>query len=82
MKSMLKARGTSSKRSKKKYDVPLSRFAFKCNLRRYMMAIIPAHIMRSVGGGYDNESLVGRCRLTVSKPVLKAPMVSALEAII
>jgi hypothetical protein len=25
---------------------------------------------------------VGRCRLTVSKPVLKAPMVSALEAII
>jgi len=23
--------------------------------------------------------LVGRCRLTVSKPVLKAPMVSALE---
>jgi hypothetical protein len=26
--------------------------------------------------------LVGRCRLTVSKPVLIAPMVSALEAII
>jgi len=25
---------------------------------------------------------VGRCRLTVSKPVLKAPMVSALETII
>jgi len=25
---------------------------------------------------------VGRCRLTVSKPVLKAPMVSALEATI
>jgi len=25
---------------------------------------------------------VGRCRLTVSKPVLKAPMLSALETII
>jgi len=25
--------------------------------------------------------VVGRCRLTVSKPVLKAPMVSALETI-
>jgi len=28
------------------------------------------------------KKLVGRCRLTVSKPVLKAPMVSALETII
>ena len=26
--------------------------------------------------------LVGRCRLTVSKPVIKAPMVTALEATI
>ena len=26
------------------------------------------------------KSLVGRCRLTVSKPVLQAPMVSAFEA--
>ena len=26
-----------------------------------------------------NSSKVGRCRLTVSKPVLKAPLVSALE---
>ena len=25
------------------------------------------------------DSMVGRCRLTVSKPVSKAPMVSALE---
>jgi len=30
----------------------------------------------------DLFSLVGRCRLTVSKPVLKAPMVSALDATI
>jgi hypothetical protein len=30
----------------------------------------------------DVANKVGRCRLPVSKPVLKAPMVSALEAII
>jgi hypothetical protein len=29
-----------------------------------------------------SASMVGRCRLTVSKPVLKAPAVSALEATI
>ena len=28
------------------------------------------------------NGVVGRCRLTVSKPVLKAPMASALEATI
>jgi hypothetical protein len=28
------------------------------------------------------ERSVGRCRLPVSKPVLKAPVVSALEAIL
>jgi hypothetical protein len=38
------------------------------------------------GAGADDESsgggfpLVGRCRLTVSNPVLKAPTVSALQA--
>jgi len=30
----------------------------------------------------DMDGMVGRCRLTVSKTVLKAPMVSALETII
>jgi len=30
----------------------------------------------------SDRTMVGRCRLTVSKPVLKAPMVSALEATI
>jgi len=46
--------------------VLLSSITFKFNLRRY-----------------NKEALatVGRCRLTVSKPVLKAPTVSALEAI-
>ena len=33
-------------------------------------------------GGGAERLLVGRCRLTVSKPVLHAPMVSALETII
>ena len=28
------------------------------------------------------SNMVGRCRLRVSKPVLKAPMVSALETVI
>jgi len=28
----------------------------------------------------EKAPLVGRCRLTVSKPVLKAPVVSAFEA--
>jgi dolichyl-diphosphooligosaccharide--protein glycosyltransferase len=26
-------------------------------LRRSLVAILPAHIMRSVAGGYDNESI-------------------------
>ena len=29
---------------------------------------------------WDSEPKAGRCRLTLSKPVLKAPLVSALEA--
>ena len=31
---------------------------------------------------FSDVSKVGRCRSTVSKPVLKAPMVSALETVI
>jgi hypothetical protein len=30
-------------------------------------------------GGLDGVTMVGRCSLTVSKPVMKAPMVSAIE---
>jgi hypothetical protein len=54
---------------KLKCDEPLSSIAFKFNLRRY------------VEGKACNALLlkVGRCRLPVSKPVLKAPLVSALE---
>jgi hypothetical protein len=39
--------------------------------------LINAARMRVFGPG---DNLVGWCRLSVSKPVLKAPMVSALEA--
>ena len=72
---------------KLKCDEPLSNSAFNFNLRRYNSGAYWAW----KGGGdqlwenYWNNSdrtMVGRCRLTVSKPVLKAPMVSALEATI
>jgi len=46
------------------YDEPLPNFAFKFNLRRYMAVA---------------RGAVGRCRLPVSKPELKACLVSALE---
>ena len=52
------------------YDEPLSSFAFNLNLRRYMK------------GDADLHDEVGRCRLTASKPALKARLVSALESII
>jgi hypothetical protein len=49
---------------KLQYGEPLSNFGFNFNLRRYTLA---------------PELLVGRCRLTVPKPELKARLVSALE---
>jgi hypothetical protein len=53
---------------KLKRDEPLSKFAFKFNLRHY------------IGEAKNWMSMtVGRCRLTVSKPELKARLVSALE---
>jgi len=61
---------------------PLGNFAFNFNLRRYNQAkkkIYPAIFALF----YDNQlPKAGRCRLTVSKLVLNAPMVSALEATI
>jgi len=53
----------------------LSNFAFNSTLRRY----IEADVVSSVFCGSDE---VGGCRLTVSKPMLKAPMLSALESVI
>ena len=62
---------------KLKYDKPLSNFAFKFNLRRYVMHHYDAAIAALSTSGLDIS--VGRCRLTVSKPELKARLVSALE---
>ena len=41
-----------------------------------------ANFGTSGGGGDAHGGEVGRCRLTVSKPVLKAPTVLALETTI
>jgi hypothetical protein len=71
-----------SQRLKPKYDDQLSNFAFNFNLRRYISdrfdvpLIYPGDLLRQAA--FENPT-VGRCRLTVSKSVLKAPMVSALE---
>ena len=63
---------------KQKCDELLSNFAFNFNLRRYTKAaadLLP-------GGLEDMDvglTLVGRCKLPVSKLKLKARLVSALE---
>jgi len=71
----------------------LSNFGFEIKLRRYMKAELRrmegarvaaeacGGVLGMLGGGRgDDRGGVGWCRLTVSKPVLKARMVSALEA--
>jgi hypothetical protein len=53
----------------------LSTHVFKFNLRRYILAPLlhqPVNVL-------EIGVRVGRCRMTVSKPGLKAPVVSALE---
>jgi hypothetical protein len=72
---------------KLKCDEPLSNFAFNFNLRRYTK--VPAakspkaiaKLRKQVRKTKDvlSANQVGRCRLTVSKPELKARLVSALE---
>jgi hypothetical protein len=56
------------------YNNPISEFAVKFKLQRYTQAL-PRMDNRRPEFYYP----VRRCRLTVSKPVFKAPMVSALE---
>ena len=56
---------------KLKYDELLSNVAFNFNVRRYAEDEIQGPVNLGVK--------VGRCRLTVSKPELKARLVSALE---
>jgi hypothetical protein len=57
---------------KLEYDKLLSSVAFNLSLRRYN----EVNVIESARLADE----VGRCRFTVSKPVLKAPTVSALEA--
>jgi len=74
-----------TKRLKPKCDILLSSFAIKFNLRRYTEIAITVTLN---GVTVDtvtaklvaDDRVVGRCRLTVSKPVLTAPIVSVLEA--
>jgi len=94
MKLTLKAPG--SKRLKLKYDELLSNVAFNFNLRRCITGRNDVNIHAANTKGRTardvsesaaitreiTQAMVRRCRLTVSKPALKAPMVSALEAAI
>jgi hypothetical protein len=69
------------------------RIAFKFSLRRYSLVfrtlflgsqVLFAEVFLSGTGDIilDVQALtVGRCKLSVSKPLLTAPMVSALETI-
>jgi hypothetical protein len=66
--SKLKPPGT--KRLRLKYEVLLSGFAFNFNLRRYSEEQCGELRMRGAV-----QVMVRRCRLTLSKPLLKAPMV-------
>ena len=74
---------------KLKYDTLLSNFAFNFNLRHYIKEDDKGAAARFKPLQLDFKACmfvamakVGRCRLTVSKPELKARLVSALEAII
>jgi len=65
---------------KLKHDNPLSNFAcigFKCKLRQYATGLLDI----SSGVGLV-VYMVGLYSLTASNPVLKAPLVSALETAI
>jgi hypothetical protein len=81
MKPVLKVPGTGC--LKRKCYGLLSSFAFHFNLRRYTTE--PHALIGDATAGHhvlvvDPGPMVGRCRLTVSKPVVKAPVISALEA--
>jgi len=64
---------------KLQYDEPLSNFAFNFYLRRYITEPGSVALPRAAGAAGAALIMAGRCRLTVSKPVLKARLVSALE---
>jgi hypothetical protein len=72
---VLKPLGT--KRLKLKYHKLLSNFAFNFNVCRYTGARVRDVLIREESRAAAEISAVRRCRLKVSKPVLKAPIVSA-----
>jgi len=83
MKPTLKAPGT--KRLKLRHDELLTKIGFNFNLRRYTTEMILSSaicgVIYALCAGQPLCILgatARRCRLTLSKPVLKAPMVSAL----
>jgi hypothetical protein len=71
------------------YDEALSDFVFNCNLRRYTVEAIRLVIRAGADTGFRADkragdaaghtalswASAGQCWLTVSKPVLKAPMI-------
>jgi len=81
-----------AERLKLKYDEVLKFYAFKCNLRRYNLVLCIAEnavgpaafrpddiVTARSGKTIEINNTAGRCRLTVSKHELKAPVVSAFE---
>jgi len=71
-----------TKRLKLKCDEPLSNCAFNFNMRRYSKDGNTGFFGADGAGGLSNHrAKVGRCRLAVSKPKLKAGLVSALDTI-
>jgi len=62
--------------------------AFKFNLRRYTVRVnsqtanLLAFQVRVAFDADVFEATVGRCRLPVSNPAFKAPMVSAVETVL
>jgi hypothetical protein len=87
MKFALKAAGSG--RLTPKCDGPLPKFNVKFNLRRYIKvarvmqpSVIYIDECEKVFLTDKKKLKVRRCRLTLSKPLLKAPMGSALEATI
>ena len=82
-KRVLKAPGTK-RLKQQKHDKLLSSFAFNFNLRRCSAGIALAQsaegalkALEDIGG--DTGTMVRRCRLTVSKSVLKAPGTKRLK---
>ena len=64
-------------------DELLLKFAFKFKMRRFIKGSARGTFNENTifACGQSGIAVVGRCRLPVSEPVLKAPMVSALDTL-